>query len=360
MLSFYKKYYKTAFDIALLLLTVYLFMLLFSYIYRIAAPIFLAFIIFLIIEPLARLLHRRGLKKPMASAFSTLIFVLLVLAVLVGLGVIVASQILALKEIIPRYTALLQEQINYRIPDLQNRWASLPPDLVQQIKDYFASFTDNLSKIATYLLGAIYGFLTSFSGAIFSFAANFVIGIVLAYFLSTEIDFWKRSAAENTPRTFKTAYYFVKHNVLRGIIGYIKAQLKLVSITFAIVLAGLIILGVGNAFSLALLSAFFRYPAAAWRACHFRAVDRLSVHCRQYQYGGVSACAPGRRDGDEADPRAQNYRRHSRRIGLYNAVVHDRFAVLVRRLRLDHCSCADHYNQSSARTRILEEVDPPA
>lgn len=232
-------------------------MLLFSYIYRIAAPIFLAFIIFLIIEPLARLLHRRGLKKPMASAFSTLIFVLLVLAVLVGLGVIVASQILALKEIIPRYTALLQEQINYRIPDLQNRWASLPPDLVQQIKDYFASFTDNLSKIATYLLGAIYGFLTSFSGAIFSFAANFVIGIVLAYFLSTEIDFWKRSAAENTPRTFKTAYYFVKHNVLRGIIGYIKAQLKLVSITFAIVLAGLIILGVGNAFSLALLSAFF-------------------------------------------------------------------------------------------------------
>ncbi|MGO4274324.1 AI-2E family transporter, partial [Paenibacillus sp. TAF58] len=60
MISFYKKYWRTAFDIALIVLTVYLFMLLFSYLYRIATPIFLALIIFMMIEPFARFLNRKG------------------------------------------------------------------------------------------------------------------------------------------------------------------------------------------------------------------------------------------------------------------------------------------------------------
>ena len=40
MLSFYRKYWRTAFDIALIILTVWLIMYLFSYLYRIATPIF--------------------------------------------------------------------------------------------------------------------------------------------------------------------------------------------------------------------------------------------------------------------------------------------------------------------------------
>ena len=63
MRSFYKKYYKTAFDIALMVLTVYLFMLAFSFLYKIATPVFLAFVIFAVIEPLAKFLHRKGMKK---------------------------------------------------------------------------------------------------------------------------------------------------------------------------------------------------------------------------------------------------------------------------------------------------------
>jgi predicted PurR-regulated permease PerM len=60
MIAFYRKYWKTVFDIALLLITVYLFMLLFSYLYQIATPVFLAFIIYLIIEPLARFCTAKG------------------------------------------------------------------------------------------------------------------------------------------------------------------------------------------------------------------------------------------------------------------------------------------------------------
>ena len=70
MMSFYQKYYKTVFDLALIVLTVYLFMFLFSYLYKIATPIFLAFMIFAMIEPLANWLNRRGMKKSLASAIT--------------------------------------------------------------------------------------------------------------------------------------------------------------------------------------------------------------------------------------------------------------------------------------------------
>lgn len=64
MLPLYKKYWRTAFDIGLIVLTVYLIMLIFSKLYQIAAPVFLSFLVFLIIEPFSKFLHRRGFRSP--------------------------------------------------------------------------------------------------------------------------------------------------------------------------------------------------------------------------------------------------------------------------------------------------------
>ncbi|WP_248924823.1 sporulation integral membrane protein YtvI [Paenibacillus hamazuiensis] len=253
MISFYKKYYKTVFDIALLLLTVYLFMLLFSYLYRIATPIFLALIIYLIIEPLARFFHKRGMKKSIASAISTVIFILVILGALTGAAFIFTSQILALKEKLPDYIRILQEQILLKSDLLQNRLAALPLDVLDEAKNYITTITEKASKLATGFLTGTFNALTSFS----TFVVNFIIGIILAYFLSIEIESWKRLARDNTPKTFKNAYYFMKDNVLIGIVGYVKAQLKLISLTFIVIFVALLVLNVQNAFSIALLSAIF-------------------------------------------------------------------------------------------------------
>jgi sporulation integral membrane protein YtvI len=107
--------------------------------------------------------------------------------------------------------------------------------------------------IAAAFLRALGGYLKSFSAFIF----NFAIGIILAYFLSLEISEWKKTAHEKTPKTFKNAFYFLRDNVFSGIAAYIKAQGKLISITFAVIFLSLLALGVDNAFSIALLSAVF-------------------------------------------------------------------------------------------------------
>ena len=67
MQQFYKKYWRTAFDIGLIALTVFLIMSAFSFVYRIAAPILLALVIFYFMEPIAAALHKRKIKKSIAA-----------------------------------------------------------------------------------------------------------------------------------------------------------------------------------------------------------------------------------------------------------------------------------------------------
>ncbi|TMV48509.1 sporulation integral membrane protein YtvI [Paenibacillus mesophilus] len=253
MLSFYKKYYKTVFDIGLMALTIYLFMLAFSYLYRIATPIFLALAIFAIIEPFARFMHRKGLKKSIATTISTLVFILIILGVLIGAGAIFTAQIYQLIQKIPVYAKTLQEQIFNNMGYWESKLDAIPEDWLAKAKEYSTIVTDKGAKFATTVLGGLFGMLSSVS----SFVFNFTIGVILAYFLSIEAESWKRFASDKTPRTFKTAFFFLKENVLKGILTYIKAQTKLITLTFVLVFAALLLLGVGNAFSIALLAAIF-------------------------------------------------------------------------------------------------------
>ncbi|WP_172249532.1 AI-2E family transporter [Saccharibacillus deserti] len=254
MISLYRKYWRTAFDVGLIILTVYLIMLAFSWLYGIAAPVFLSILVFLIIEPFARLLHRRGkLPKPLASAISVLVFVLVILGALFGAGLIFVSQIARLTDNLPEYTAIVQVQFTNLTEFLHNELNALPAGTAEKANEYFALFTDQLTVWLKYAFTYLLAFLTSFS----SFIVSFALSIILAFFLSSEIVWWKKVAGDKTPNTLKKAYVFLKTHVFRSIGSYLKAQAILVFITFAIVYAGLLILRVDNAFAISVVSALF-------------------------------------------------------------------------------------------------------
>lgn len=253
MILLYRRYWRTAFDVALIILTVYLVMLAFSWLYGIAAPVFLSLVVYIIIEPFARFLHRRKLPKPLASAISVFVFVLIILGTLFGAGLVFVSQIARLTDNLPEYTAVVQLQFTNLTEFLHNELNALPAGTVEKANEYFALFTDQLTVWLKYAFTYILGFLTSFSG----FIVNFALSIILAFFLSSEIVWWKKTAREKTPNTFKNAYAFLKNHVFRSIGSYLKAQALLVLITFVIVYAGLLILRVDNSFAIAIVSALF-------------------------------------------------------------------------------------------------------
>ncbi|TVX94451.1 AI-2E family transporter [Paenibacillus agilis] len=253
MLAFYRKYWKTVFDIALVVLTVYLIMFAFSQLYAIAAPIFLALIIFWIIEPLARKLARRGIPKSIASALSVMLFVLVILGSLIGAGIIFTQQVGDIVSSIPTHQEAIVKQIAGISEFLQDKYKDLPGDVATKMNTYFQDFASKAAKWMTSFLNWLVTHVASFS----TFVMNFGIAVVLAYFLSTEIESWRKITQDKTPRTFKKAFVFLKENVFRGIGAYLKAQLKLISITFTLVFISLTLLDVGHAFTIALLSALF-------------------------------------------------------------------------------------------------------
>ncbi|MEF3354412.1 AI-2E family transporter [Paenibacillus sp. GYB006] len=253
MLPLYKKYWRTAFDIGLIALTVFLIMFVSSKLYHIAAPVFLSFLVFIIIEPLAKFLHRKGIKKAIASAISVLIFLGILLGIFFGLGVIIVSSIIQFQENIPYYTEMIQTQFNQFMTFLHTQINALPASVINQINDYFEILTATLSNWGKTFLGYIITMLSSFS----TFIGNFAVAIILAFFLSVEIDMWRALTKRKAPKTIKKAYLFLKDHVLSSIGSYLKAQLILISITFVLVYVGLLIVGTGNALTIALISAFF-------------------------------------------------------------------------------------------------------
>lgn len=255
MLPFYKRYWRTAFDIALIALTVFLIMFSFSYFYKIASPIIFAFVIFLLIEPLARRLNKWGMPKSIASGISIMLFSLIILAAFSGAAYLITKQGTQLVEDFPRYQKLLTEQIGKLSGNLEGQLDRLPADinLTETSQDLIQGATDMLQRFGSAFLLGLVGYVSSFS----SFLFNFVVGIILAYFLSIEIKSWKQTASDKTPRTFKNAFFFLRDNVFKGIASYIKAQAKMISITFIVILIALIALGVKNAFVIAIVAAIF-------------------------------------------------------------------------------------------------------
>lgn len=255
MLSFYKKYYKTVFDISLIIITVLLVMWLFSFMYNIATPIFIAFAIFLAIEPLARFLNKRGMKKSIATGISMLLFLSIILGIIVGGSIVFISQMNNVIHKIPQYQTLIEHEFVKQVEYLQTQYDTLhlPVEVTDKIAEYAALAATYIGNFTMWLFNFLISIVSSFS----TFMLHFAVGTILAYFLSLEIEQWKRLARKKTPTTFKTAFYFLKEHVITGIAGYIKAQGKLVSITFIIIFASLLLLGVNNAFSISVLAAVF-------------------------------------------------------------------------------------------------------
>lgn len=253
MISFYQKYWRTVFDITLLVVTVYVFMLAFSYIYRIATPIFLALFIFAMIEPLAKFLHRKKLPKTLATTISMLVFVTFILGAIIGTGIIFTNQVGNLIIRIETYTFDFKDQLLVIVQNVVGHMNALPADYVEKFQEIATQIIEKSSSVVLTFLKGLVGTLTSVSTFIFQFA----VGMILAFFLSIEIDAWKKIAKEKTPKTFKTIFFFLKENVLKGIVSYLKAQMILVSLTFMVIFISLLLLGVNNAFSISLLAAFF-------------------------------------------------------------------------------------------------------
>lgn len=247
--EFYKNNYKKILNVLLALLTLAFLLFAFRYFYTIAAPIIFGLVMFAIFEPFASFLHKKGLKKWFATMISTGTFFIVFVGFSVLFSAIVLNFVSDFSKSIPTYAKSFETYIVENSDTVLEKVDAIPTDWMEKGKESVSSLIGKVSVFASTFLSTLVVALSSSVKVV----ANIVIGFLFAVMLSIDSKDWKKFIDQYAPKQVIGAYRFLKENVIKGISTYLIAQLKLIGITFIVILIALLCLGVENALTLAFI-----------------------------------------------------------------------------------------------------------
>lgn len=253
VLDFYKKFGPMFLVLGILFGSAVILMWLFTSFINFLPSLFIAFLIYFSTNPLSNFLERKGVKKKLSVHLTMGLFVIIIVGTLTTAGYIFTSEIKGIANSFPKYADIAEKQIERYADELEGKIELIPDEYMEKIKENAMNMAQKGAEWSgTFLLG-LFGLLTSIPTVIF----NFAMGIILAWLMSLDMKNLSKSFSESTPKSFKIILGFLYKNVLSGLGKYIKAQLKIICITFFIIFIGLLTIGESNSFSIAILAAFF-------------------------------------------------------------------------------------------------------
>ncbi|PKG24999.1 sporulation integral membrane protein YtvI [Niallia nealsonii] len=233
------------------------------YLSKITYPFIIGFLIAFIMNPLVNF-FQYTCKLP--RTFAVVLSILLILSVFAGLITLLIAEIVAgaayLADVVPKHIDTLIEYIENiftaQIIPFYNKIASLFNNLETGQQDTIIANIKNVGEqVGTKMGDFIQGFFQKIPIILswFPNAASVLIFSLLAtFFISKD---WTRLATKfgkilpsRVHRSSKTVFFDLK----KALLGFIKAQLTLVSITTVIILIGLLILRVDYAITIALIT----------------------------------------------------------------------------------------------------------
>ena len=244
----YKKHLKTALWILLIFSLILLVLII---VVPYIAPFVAALLITFMIE---RPVHFVTRKARLPRAVSVAI-VLLAFVVVIGGGITliisnIINEIWRLAREFPSAQMVMQ-YIEMIFTKSQDWYLNLPPDIEQSIRDALGSFVGNIASYLQRLLIYIMGF-AKFLPQLFLFI---VISLVASFFMSRDRDKVSDFVYKQLPEGWKTKIRSIKEDLLAALLGFIKAQLVLITVTFIELLIGYSLIGVKYAFSFAIITA---------------------------------------------------------------------------------------------------------
>jgi len=209
-------------------------------------PFIVAFIISQIIKPIVRFLENMHIPKRIGVIFSMLLVIGILGAVVYFLSAAVVKE---LKEML----ALFQETNENGIPVFIQEFINALPKNIRTFA--FSAFKDSEFNISEFVFPSLKSAISGLGGAAGKLPSAFVFTIVLilsTYFMSYDGQNIKKYIKQILPKESVSKIRYIKENLIKAFIGYIKAQLILMSIVFCILLFGFLILDI----KLALILAF--------------------------------------------------------------------------------------------------------
>lgn len=206
-------------------------------------PFGLGFLLALAAEPVVRA-GNRLLKLPRwAAAGVGVTLTLVLLFTLVGvLGAVAVKELSVLAGRLPD----LQNTVDQSVDTLQNYLHSLTqrvPEGVRPIVDRSVSrLFSSGDALVEQAAGRLPGVVSSFLGKLPDGALSVGTGILSGFMISSRLPALKSAVASRLPEGIRTHFLPALGRAKTAMVGWLKAQCKLSAITFAILLAGFLIL----------------------------------------------------------------------------------------------------------------------
>jgi sporulation integral membrane protein YtvI len=204
-------------------------------------PFVVAFILAIINEPFIRFLHKHTkLPRKISSAIS-LLLTLSIIAVIVTLGILkIYNEIIVLQGHVGTYVTDFSKVYAEWTKQISSFYDTLPHAITGALDSQLMNITPKIESIlagtATYLINTI--------SSVPTVAVFIVMTILSTYFMSSGRIEIRAFIYKQMPESWADEFRGIKKETFHSLIGYFRAILLLVSITFVEVLIGLSILRV--------------------------------------------------------------------------------------------------------------------
>lgn len=227
-------------------------------------PLLLAWLLAYVMHPLVLGLKQFKLPGWLAVLLSLLFYIGGTALVLTALITRLVKELITLTQTLNIHTdewreLLLAWSRNASIQNIINQINQFyrdNPDYHATIDSNISRTTETVGYAVTQLVTGFFNILLKLIAALPSIGTILVVVVLAAFFLSTD---WERHNNKLTgwlPQPLIRPLYDIWRDLRKALMGYLQAQLILISITAVIVIIGLLLLGVDSAFAIGLLIGF--------------------------------------------------------------------------------------------------------
>jgi len=204
-------------------------------------PFIFGWMIATIMQPIVSFFSVRcKLPRSISTFLAMTVFVVFTGLIIALIGGIIVLQLTKLSDMLPSYSNKFYQQSNDLVNHVQKLFIQLPPDIAQTIINGLNSLSDKLTTLLGFLVSSLLSFLTAIPG-IFLFI---IVTILSAYFMARDRRKILRFMIAQVPAKTLSKGKTLRHDLLLALIGYIKAQFILMTITFVESSIGLTLIGI--------------------------------------------------------------------------------------------------------------------
>lgn len=214
-------------------------------------PFITAFVLSLILEPLVKFFQKFKLKRGISVLFSIILF----------LGGFITFSIFAITRIVYELIKLYD-----RLPNYYESVYNLSAEIIQKVTDLYLQLPPEALNITRDVLGTVFEKLTAFLShtttvlidaltTLPSTMIFFIITLIATFFLTKDKYLIKDFIFRQLPTNWGAKLTSLKTDLLLALVGFIKAESIILSITFIESFIGLTFIGIDYAFTLAIIIA---------------------------------------------------------------------------------------------------------